>query len=106
MAECSNGAEKRVPGRPFKKGADPNRHPFGRVSQKRAAWMATFLNELASILGPKEAARIVAKKYRAGLPFFVGETHERLGGKVTQPVDATQNVTYRLIYDKSAGVEK
>lgn len=83
----SSRAKRRGPGRPFQKGDDPNRAPFGKVSRKRAAWMTVFLNELAEELEPKEAAKAFAKRYKAGIPFFVGEGHERLGGKVTQPVD-------------------
>jgi hypothetical protein len=95
-----NSREKNL--RPFKKGADARRNPLGRVSQARSTWMAKFLNALAEKLDPDEAAEVFVKRYRAGIPFFVGEAHERLGGKVTQPIEAEQNIVYRVIYEKPA----
>lgn len=85
--------------KPFKKGKDPRRSPFGTMSQKRATWMKNFLNALADKLDPEDAAEAFAKKYKAGLPFFVGEAHERLGGKVTQPVDADVTVKGQVIFE-------
>ena len=84
--------------RPFKKGADARRNPLGRVSQARSTWMAKFLNALAEKLDPDEAAEVFVKRYRAGIPFFVGEAHERLGGKVTQPVDHSGDLHQSVPY--------
>lgn len=97
-------AKRRGPGRPFKKGADPNRNPLGRVSQARSTWMTIALNQLALELDPKEAARLIAKWYRQGKVPLVLEAHDRLGGKVTQTlsgaVDTSGTLTIKVIETK------
>lgn len=80
------GAKRRGPGRPFKKGDDPNRHTLGRVSRQRAAWMDAMLNAFVLELGPKEAGKIRARLYRQGR--LIPETDDRIGGKLTQPIEA------------------
>lgn len=97
----SSSVKRRGPGRPFKKGDDPNRNPLGRVSRKRSVWMANFLNALAEELDPTVAAKDFAKRYKAGIPFFVGEAHERIGGKVTQPVSGDISHTLRFDFGEN-----
>ena len=103
-----NNSSRVVPAqlKPFKKGKDSRRNPLGRVSQARSSWMAKFLNELAEVLDPKEAAEMFARKYKGGQPFFVGQAHERLGGKVTQPVDADLTVKGQVIFAMSRPKDK
>jgi hypothetical protein len=84
--------------KPFKKGEDSRRNPLGRVSHARSTWMAQFLNSLAEKLTPEEAAEMFAKRYKSGIPFFVGEAHDRLGGKVSQPMTADMTVKGQVMF--------
>jgi hypothetical protein len=62
-------------------------------------WMTAVLNQLPLELSPKEAARLIAKWYRQGKVPIVIETHDRLGGKVTQPVDGNMKLDGKLIVE-------
>ena len=98
------GAKRRGPGRPFKKGDDPNRHKLGRVSRQRAGWMDAMLNAFVLELDPVDAGKVRAKLYRQGR--LIPETDDRMGGKVTQPIAAEQNIVYRVIYEKPKDKDK
>ena len=85
--------------KPFKKGKDPRRNASGAMCAERAAWATKFNNALAKKLSPDEAADILIAAYKAKRPWAVAEVHERIMGKVTQPIETDQAVTYRVIYD-------
>jgi len=72
--------------KPFRKGEDLRRHKHGSASEERATWTNLFLNRLAKRLDPKVAADILALAYEAKRPWAITEVHERLMGKVTQPI--------------------
>jgi len=72
--------------KPFKKGDDPRRAKNGAACIERIAWTNLFLNRLAERLDPRMAANILATAYEAKRPWAITEVHERLMGKVTQPV--------------------
>jgi len=72
--------------KPFKKGHDPRRKKLGPVAVERSTWTTLFLNRLAERLDPKVAADILASAYEAKRPWAISEVHERLMGKVTQPI--------------------
>ena len=72
--------------KPFKKGADPRRAKGGAACVERTAWTNLFLNRLAKRLKPADAADILATAYEKGRPWAIAEVHERLMGKVTQPI--------------------
>ena len=99
----SSSAAKAVPGKPFKPGHDPRRNPTGAASRERAAWTNLFLNHLAERLDPEAAADILATAYEAKRPWAITEVHERLMGKVTQPLggDKDNPVPIRLIYENA-----
>lgn len=88
--------------KPFKKGPDSRRYKGGSACIERTAWTNLFLNRLAKRLKPADAADILATAYEAKRPWAIAEVNERLMGKITQPVETEQHVTYRVIYDKSA----
>jgi hypothetical protein len=50
------------------------------------AWTNLFLNALAKKLKPEKAADILIEAYEAKRPWAITEAHERIMGKVTQPV--------------------
>ena len=87
-------AKRRGPGRPFKKGDDPNRHKLGRISKQRAGWMDAMLNAFVLALDPTEAGKVRAKLYRQGR--LIPETDDRIGGKVTQPMSGDMKVDSHL----------
>jgi len=89
--------------KPFRKGEDSRRHKHGSASEERAAWTNLFLNRLAERLDPAEAADILATAYEAKRPWAIMEVHERLMGKVTQPLggDKDNPVPIRLIYENA-----
>jgi len=93
--------------KPFKKGADPRRAKGGAACVERTAWTNLFLNRLAKRLKPADAADILATAYEKGRPWAIAEVHERLMGKVTQPIggapDAdgkTQALVIKVIHTK------
>ena len=86
----------------FKKGADPRRHTNGRKSKDAVAFGAAFSNALATKGKPEELAKILWEEARRKKPWAIEMVMERLMGKVTQPIDANENVVFRVIYDKSA----
>jgi len=93
--------------KPFKKGADPRRAKGGAACVERTAWTNLFLNRLAKRLKPADAADILAMAYEKGRPWAIAEVHERLMGKVTQPIggapDAdgkTQALVIKVIHTK------
>jgi len=89
--------------KPFKKGEDPRRNKNGSASIERTTWTNLFLNRLAERLDPAVAADILATAYEAKRPWAIMEVHERLMGKVTQPLggDKDNPVPIRLIYENA-----
>lgn len=72
--------------RPFKKGPNSKRPKGGPVCIERMAWTNLFLNRLAKRLKPADAADILATAYEQRRPWAITEVHERLMGRVTQPI--------------------
>lgn len=79
--------------KPFRKGEDSRRHKHGSASEERAAWTNLFLNRLAERLDPKAAANILATAYEAKRSWAITEVHERLMGKVAQPVGLSGDIS-------------
>jgi hypothetical protein len=75
--------------KPFRKGYDYRRAKGGAACIERTAWTNLFLNRLAKRLKPADAADILATAYEKGRPWAIAEVHERLMGKVTQPIGGT-----------------
>jgi hypothetical protein len=85
----------------FSKG-DPRINKAGNLNKQAQAWSILFRNHLAKKLLPEKAADVLIKAYHRGQAWAIDEVNSRLMGKVTQPVTAEQNVTYRVIYEKPA----
>lgn len=100
----SGAAAKRPRGRPRGKPFiknDPRSNKAGSHNAALQSYTINFLNALASKIKPEELADLTVedvRRHRPGAREFVAD---RLMGKVTQPVQADQNIVYRIIYDKT-----
>jgi len=100
-------ASKETRGKPFEKGSDSRRNVTGQKNSDRVEWTAKFNNLLAKKLDPEAAVDVLIKAYKASRPWAIQEVHERLMGKVTQPIDhsgelKTDNtVTVKVIHVQS-----
>ena len=88
----------------FKPGDDPRRNKAGNLNKEAQSWEIRFRNALARKLSPEKAAGILFTAYKRGHAWAVDEVNSRLMGKVSQPIQADQNVVFRIIYDKTQKV--
>jgi hypothetical protein len=104
----------------FQKGVDPRRHMNG--SKSRAAVKFNHdLRELLILEGERQHTdatsqvklkkvqwliKVIWNKALQGESWAVQFIAERTEGKVTQPIDASHDVTYRVIYDPPKPEEK
>jgi hypothetical protein len=89
----------------FSKG-DPRINKAGNLNKQAQAWSILFRNHLASKLLPEKAADVLIRAYQRGQAWAIDEVNSRLMGKVTQPIEAEQNITYRVIYEKPKDKDK
>ena len=96
----SKPAKKKPRGKPFTGADDPRRNNEGNLNAEAQSWGINYRNWLAKKLTPEQAAEVTVDAYKRKQAWAVHEVNERLGGKVTQPIEAEQNILYRIIYDK------
>ena len=92
-------------GKPFKKGDDPRRNTAGNLNAEAQSWGIEYRNWLAKKLTPEKAAEVTVDAYKRKQAWAVQEVNERLGGKVSQPIETDQNILYRIIYEKPKPTE-
>jgi len=87
-------------GKPFTGKDDPRSNRGGNLNAAAQSYEIRFRNALASGLPPAEFAAIVVESVKRNRPGAREFYADRLLGKVTQPIEAEQNIVYRVIYEK------